>query len=496
MNPLEQRKRPQITLELLVKKGNQQWSSHGCFSPQEKQLAMEEARRLDKDPHTLAVKLVKETYDPEDNTSSEITLFASSGLTTNRWASGFEHRKDDRHAGKDGEAAKHATNSEKTAASRGSLGLFGRLWAMLRSLVAFDRGLPPAVSAKSDSAKKSDDGKKVETVRIEEIVEPRLRGALEFIMKFIASAVAVLDQNALDTFNKFGICLYIAGASNRLCRKERLSVEDATRVLSTALFAVGLSKARSAQFCAEYEAYLLENAKNMQMFQAGHEAMIAYLGNGVTSEHSLEAALKAWSEQKLYPEEDRRRPLTLMFTDMVGSSALAEERGNEFAMKVVRVHNMIVKSTISHYGGQYIKHTGDGILAAYDDARMAVKSGAVIQRCVREHNTEFPDLTLNLRIGLNGGETITEGEDVFGSSVNLASRVCALAGAGQVFCTGIVRDRAKAVKFQFADRGEHPVKGYKDPIPVYEVLWDEGQATGGPESEQKDGVGTVADAAE
>jgi class 3 adenylate cyclase len=133
---------------------------------------------------------------------------------------------------------------------------------------------------------------------------------------------------------------------------------------------------------------------------------------------------------------------------------------------------------------------------------MAVKSGAVIQRCVREHNTEFPDLTLDLRIGLNGGETITEGDDVFGSSVNLASRVCGLAGAGQVFCTGIIRSRAKAVKIPFADRGEHAVKGYRDPIPVYEVLWDEGQATGdqGEGGGQKGKVDTatadVPDAAE
>jgi class 3 adenylate cyclase len=65
-----------------------------------------------------------------------------------------------------------------------------------------------------------------------------------------------------------------------------------------------------------------------------------------------------------------------------------------------------------------------------------------------------------------------------------------------VFCTGIVRDRAKAVKFQFADRGEHPVKGYKDPIPVYEVLWDEGPATSGQDGGQKNKDGTVADAAE
>jgi len=485
MNPPEQRKRPQITLEILVKKGNQQWSSYGCYSPQEKQLAMDEAQKLDKDPGTVSVKLVKETYDPDDNSSSEVTLFASSELTTNRWASGFEHRKRDQGDGKDGSAAKGATNAKKfkgknTTSPPGGTGLFRTLFLKLKGLFVYDAPSPPAKpeTGTSKGAEKKAAVKKVETVKIDEKVEPRLQNILGIIMKFIASAVAVLDQNTLDMFNKFGICLYIGGASNFLCGKHRLSSEDATAVLSTALFTVGLSQARAAQFSAEYEAYLLENAKNMQMFQAGREAMIAYLGGGVTSEHSLVAALKAWSEQKLLPENDKRRPLTLMFTDIVGSSALAEEQGNEFAMKVVRVHNMIVKSTISHYGGQYIKHTGDGILAAYDDAQMAVKSGAVIQRCVREHNTEFPDLPLNLRVGLNGGETITEGDDVFGSSVNLASRVCALAGAGQLFCTGIVRSRAKAVKIPFADRGEHAVKGYKDPIPVYEVLWDESQAIG------------------
>lgn len=496
MTSLEQRKRPQITLELLVKKGNQQWSSYGCYSPQEKQMAMEDARKLDKDPQILSVRLVKETYDPEDNTSSEIILFASSGLTSNRWASGFDGKKDDRRAQKAGEAAKDAANGKKKTSSRRGPGLFWSFIAVLRSMFASGAVSPPANAAKSAGAKEKVADKKTEAAKIEETVEPRLRNSLEAIMKFIADAIAVLDQDALNTFNKFGICLYIGGASNLLCRKERLSVEDATTVLSAALIAVGLSKARAAEFSAEYEGYLLESAKNMQMFQAGHEAMIAYLGGGVTSGHGLESALKAWSDQKLEPEKDKRRPLTLMFTDMVGSSALAEERGNEFAMKVVRVHNMIVKSTISHYGGQYIKHTGDGILAAYDDARMAVKSAAVIQRCVREHNTEFPDLPLNLRIGLNGGETITEGDDGFRSSVNLASRVCALAGSGRVFCTGIVRSRAKAVKIRFADRGEHAVKGYKDPIPVYEVLWDDGQATGDEGGEQKGMVDTAADAAE
>ena len=492
MTSLEQRKRPQITLELLVKKGNQQWSSCGCYSPREKQMAMEEARKLDKDPHILSVRLIKETYDPEDNTSSETTLFASSGLSSNRWASGFNNNKDDGRAQKDGEAAKQAANGKNKTSSPSGPGLLWSFFAVLRSMFASAAVSPPANAAKSAGAKEKAADKKIETVKIEETVEPRLRNSLEAILKFIADAIAVLDQNALNTFNKFGICLYIAGASNRLCRKERLSVEDATTVLSTALIAVGLSKARAAEFSAEYEAYLLENARNMQMFQAGHEAMIGYLGGGVTGGHGLEAALEAWSDQKLEPEKDKRRPLTLMFTDMVGSSALAKERGNEFAMKVVRVHNMIVKSTISHYGGQYIKHTGDGILAAYDDARMAVKSAAVIQRCVREHNTEFADLPLNLRIGLNGGEAIAEGDDVFEGSVDLASRVCALAGSGQVFCTGIVRNRAKAVKFRFADRGEHPVKGYKDPIPVYEVLWDDGQAAGGRDGEQKGRVDAAA----
>jgi hypothetical protein len=218
MNPLEKRKRPQITLELLVKKGNQQWSSYGCYSPQEKQLAMDEAQKLDKDPNTLSVKLVKETYDPDDNSSSEITLFASSELTTNRWASGFEHRKPDQSDKKDGGAAKRATNTKKTngkktTSSSGGPGLFRSFFAILRGAFGFGAASPPAkpgTSASTDAEKKVV-VKKVETVRIDEKVEPRLRNTLGIIMKFIASAVAVLDQNTLNMFNKFGICLYIGG---------------------------------------------------------------------------------------------------------------------------------------------------------------------------------------------------------------------------------------------------------------------------------------------
>ncbi len=496
MNPAEQRRRPEVTLELLVKKGNQQWSSYGCYSPQEKQLAMEEAQKLDKDPHTLSVKLVKETYNPEDNTSAEVTLFASSDSTNGRWASGFEHRKGDRQVQKSDEAAKGATGGKQKASSQGRPGLFETLCAIVRSLFTLGARPRPGRSAKSTGAQKTSADKKTDPAKTEEDSVPKLRGVLEVIMEFIASALAVLDQNALNTFNRFGICLYIGGASNLLCRREELSTEDTATVLSNAMFAVGLSKERATRFHAEYEAYLLESAHNMQMFQAGHDAMIAYLGDGVTGECGLEAALKVWNEQKLGLKHAMRRPLTLMFTDMVGSSALAEERGDELAKKVVRVHNMIVKSTISHYGGHYVEYTGDGIVAAYDDAQMAVKSAAVIQRCVREHNTQYGDLPLNLRVGLHGGDTITEGEDAFGSSINLASRVCALAGSGQIFCTKIVRNRAKAGKTRFADRGEQAVKGYNDPIPVYEILWDDGQATAAEVGEQKDVIGTHADAAE
>ena len=471
MNPMEQRKRPQISLELLVRKGNHQWTSHGCYSPQEKQLAMDEARKLDKDPQFLAVKLVKETYDPEDNASSEITLFASAGLTTSRWSQGFEHRKAEKKSEKSDGAAKQAANGKTAAAPKARQGVFAALVALVKSMFTVEIESRPQAAKIATPAVEQRKDKETKPARAAQDLEPRLQKALEAIMKFIADAIAVLDQTSLDQYDRFGIALYIGGASNLLCRKEKLSTEDAATILSTALFAIGLSKERAEDFAEEYESYLLENARNLHMFQAGRDAMIAYRADGVTSEHTLVAALRAWNEQKLAPEHDKRRPLTLMFTDIVESSAIAEQQGNDFAAKLLRVHNMIVKSAISHYGGRYVKHTGDGILAAYDDAQMAVKSAAVIQRCVHQHNGEFPHLPLHLRIGLNGGDTVAEGEDVFGSSVNLASRVCALAGADQVFCTGIVRNRAKGGKIEFADRGEHDVKGFTDPIPVYEALW-------------------------
>jgi adenylate cyclase len=92
-----------------------------------------------------------------------------------------------------------------------------------------------------------------------------------------------------------------------------------------------------------------------------------------------------------------------------------------------------------------------------------------IQRAV----TNREDRTLQVRIGLNAGEPLVEDEDLFGTSVQLARRLCDYGDAGQVMVSSVVRDLVAGKGFVFADRGEQSMKGFADAVRVYEVMWQD-----------------------
>lgn len=156
---------------------------------------------------------------------------------------------------------------------------------------------------------------------------------------------------------------------------------------------------------------------------------------------------------------------TIMFTDMAGSTEATQRLGDARAQEIVRRHNRAVRSSLHMHNGEEIKHTGDGIMAAFTSATQAVECATDIQRRLRDE----PEL--QVRIGLNAGEPVSEGGDLFGTSVQLASRVCALADAQQVLVTDVIRQLVAGKGFLFSDRGETVLRGFEDPVRVYEVEW-------------------------
>jgi class 3 adenylate cyclase/pimeloyl-ACP methyl ester carboxylesterase len=158
--------------------------------------------------------------------------------------------------------------------------------------------------------------------------------------------------------------------------------------------------------------------------------------------------------------------VTILFTDMVGSTDLTQRVGDDKAQEALRRHNAVVRQALKENGGSEIKHTGDGIMASFASGRRALDCAVAIQRGLAGE-----DSPLEVRIGVNAGEPVAEEQDLYGTSVQLAARVCARAEPGQILVSNVVRELTMGKGFLFADIGDVALKGFEDPVRLYAVRW-------------------------
>lgn len=172
--------------------------------------------------------------------------------------------------------------------------------------------------------------------------------------------------------------------------------------------------------------------------------------------------------------------VTILFTDMEGSTPLTQRLGDEGAQEVLRAHNRIIRDALKEHGGAEIKHTGDGIMASFSSASKALRCAIAIQQAMTEWNTgsgAHGRAPLQVRIGLNAGEPVAEdadpstgsGRDLFGTAVQLAARICAQAQPGRIVASNVVRELAAGKGFMFSDMGEAVLRGFENPVRLYEV---------------------------
>jgi class 3 adenylate cyclase len=138
-------------------------------------------------------------------------------------------------------------------------------------------------------------------------------------------------------------------------------------------------------------------------------------------------------------------------------------------VELVKRHDGIVKDSLDDCGGRIVKHTGDGVLASFTSVIKAVESTLAIHRRVAEAHPEGAPLAV--KIGLTVGEPVQDSNDLFGASVNLAARICAHARGGQTLASGTVHDLALGSGIEFKSMGAIGLKGFPDPVPLYEISW-------------------------
>lgn len=161
----------------------------------------------------------------------------------------------------------------------------------------------------------------------------------------------------------------------------------------------------------------------------------------------------------------------IVFTDICGSVAQTSALGDEGHMQLLRDHDGIVRSALDEHDGREVKHTGDGIMASFTSAAASLDFGISVQRALVARNVE-DEPPLNVGIGISAGEPVTDDrEDLFGAAVQLAARLCAVAGPGEIAVSVAVRELAVGKPFRFVDRGRVELKGIPEPTPVYAVAW-------------------------
>ncbi len=297
-----------------------------------------------------------------------------------------------------------------------------------------------------------------------------------FMMKALGTALegSNFNKEKLDNFNKFGVNLWVAGATEALMQSRGIDQKAANRILADSVQVLGYKKSHAENFAGKYEEYLLQDSRYMQMFQAGRNAMNTYMTDEGHIARHMDGALEEWNKPK--QKEEQPRVITVLFTDIAGSTAMTQELGDAGAQEVVRAHNRVVREALTQFRGREVKHTGDGIMASFEQASDSVEAAIMMQQGANAHTQSNPNLPLYLKIGINAGEPIQEDNDLFGSTVQMSARVVDKAQKNEIFVTDVVKGICSGKSYRFVNRGGYEMKGFDGPVTLWEVDWRRAQA--------------------
>ncbi|MGH2609051.1 MAG: ATP-binding protein, partial [Tepidiformaceae bacterium] len=178
--------------------------------------------------------------------------------------------------------------------------------------------------------------------------------------------------------------------------------------------------------------------------------------------------------------------VTLLFTDLVGSTEILDQLGDDAAERLRRTHFRLLREAVAANGGHEVKSLGDGLMVVFASSLDAVGCAVGMQQAVEHHNHWVAPLrganglpSLNVRIGLHAGEPIRDEEDYYGTPVVIAKRLCDEADGGQILASDLVRGLvASRGGFQFLAMGPMLLKGLAEPLQAYDIAWQPLSAPG------------------
>jgi class 3 adenylate cyclase len=205
--------------------------------------------------------------------------------------------------------------------------------------------------------------------------------------------------------------------------------------------------------------YLAEQIPGARLVELPGDDNLMYVGDTDADLDEIEEFLTGVRHA---PATDRVL-VTVLFTDIVGSTQRAAEMGDRRWRELLDRHDRAVRRQLARFRGREVNTAGDGFLATFDGPGRAIECACAIRDAVRA-------LGLAVRVGLHTGEVELRGEDVAGVAVHIGARVAAIAGPGEVLVSGAVPPLVAGSGISFEDRGEHELKGVPGAWYLYAVV--------------------------
>ena len=222
------------------------------------------------------------------------------------------------------------------------------------------------------------------------------------------------------------------------------------------------------------EAFCLAKAPAARALTAVHQETHGLIPNEIitVSENDVLGFLGRMNEAG--DDSERITPFrTILFTDLQGSTSILQEVGQAAFMVLLTEHDLIIRRALVSARGREVKHTGDGIMASFDDVTSALNCSLAIQAGFEARRAQGQMPELRVRIGLAAGEPVDHNGDLFGSTVTLASRICDAAGAGRVLTSDLVQQLGSERGYVFDGGRELMLKGFISPTHVFELSLNE-----------------------
>ncbi len=213
--------------------------------------------------------------------------------------------------------------------------------------------------------------------------------------------------------------------------------------------------------------YLLKEASPEEVSES---VRAVHRGEPLLHPDAARSLMRELSQPSRVPEGT----VTILFTDIEGSAAVFDRLGDDAARVLFREFDVVVREVVETHGGVEVKHQGDGLMLAFSSARRALLCAVDIQASTVERNASRADNPLNVRIGLNTGDVISEDDDYFGSSVIVAARVASAAKGGEILLSEATKAVAGRIRVPLLDRGPHELRGLSETCRLYEAVWRPG----------------------